>query len=175
MAYQISPELKERAIDLISRYHQHLLQATITYLFTDRATKTTCGKTILGKARKRAEIDKLLGREHEDFLIIVARDKWEKMDAEHQAHVLDHELSHCGVVVSNDGRLRWIIRQHDVAEFYSVFHRYAFRREELGNLIANPPKSDVIVSEAPVRRHIETADSEVDPGEDTEEMSEEAE
>jgi hypothetical protein len=159
MAYQISQELKERATVLINKYHQHLLQATITYLFTDRATKTTCGKTILGKARKRAEIDKLLGREHEDFLVIVAKDKWDQMDIEHQDHVIDHELSHCGVVVSNDGRLRWIIRQHDVAEFYSIFHRYSFRRQEFSDLIANPPKSDIIVQEAPIRRRIETAPS----------------
>jgi hypothetical protein len=133
-------ELLQIAKSLIEANHTHLLKAKITFVYQDKAPKTGDGKVILGKARKRTEIDKLLGREHEDFIIIIGKDKWDEANEEERRCLLDHELSHCGVVVSNKGNLKWIMLRHDLEEFVPILSRYAYLRDQLGDIVSNPPK-----------------------------------
>lgn len=144
--YTIADEVKIVAESLIRQYHQHLSRAKITYLFRDQAWKTRDGMVILGRASKRSKIDKLLSREQEDFIVIIGRDKWDKLNDEEKRALVDHELCHCGVIVSSSGEMKWILRSHPIEEFPEILARYEFKRQELGNLIQNPP-SPIIDSE----------------------------
>jgi maltodextrin utilization protein YvdJ len=155
--YEISEEVKTLAKELIDRYHQHLKAAKIVYLFRDKAWATQDGKVILGNARKRSEVDKLLGREHEDFLIILGKDKWALSDDNKKKWMVDHELNHCGALVSNKGVVKWIIKKHDVEEFYAMWQRYEFKREEVKNAIFTPPKDPL--AGAGASRMIQTTES----------------
>ena len=136
----VTEDVSRMTQELIDRYHQHLKPAKIVYLFRDKAWATQDGKVILGRARKRSEVDKLLGREHEDFLIIIGKDKWTTADENKKMWLVDHELSHCGCLVSNKGVVKWIIKKHDVEEFYSMWQRHEFKREEVKNMVLSPPK-----------------------------------
>ena len=125
MAYSlVTKDVVEMAEELIR--HPHLLKARISYLFRDREWTGSGGKVILGKAAARDEIDKLLSKNSEDFIILIARPTWDDMDEEKRRALLDHELS------------------HTIEEFPEVLARYAFKRRELGELIENPPKSVVV-------------------------------
>jgi len=145
-------EVESLANEIIDKHHRHLLKAHITYLFRDRPWKTSESRTILGRASKRNEIDKLLSPKKEDFIILLARPTWDKADLEHKKFLLDHELSHCGVMVSTDGDSKWILRRHVIEEFPENLARFEFRRKELGDLIEKPPSA--IVSKPAVQRHL---------------------
>ena len=157
MSYEMGEEVKTLAQGLIDRYHQHLKAAKIVYLFRDKAWATQDGKVILGRARKRSEIDKMLGREHEDFLIIIGKDKWTTADEEKRGWLVDHELSHCGCLVSNKGVVKWIIKKHDVEEFYTMWKRYEFKRQEVQTAIFSPPRDPL--SGPGAQRMIQTSEN----------------
>jgi hypothetical protein len=146
-----SEEVRTTAENIIMRHHRHLTDAHISYLFREKGWKTACGKTVLGKAAKRSEIDKLLSNREEDFIIMISRPDWERMNSRERESLLDHELCHCGAVVSNDGRIKWIVRQHDIGQFASILARYDFERQKLGNLIENPPDDELIYGQPTTR------------------------
>jgi len=148
--YEISREVEAVARPLIEANHRHLLTARITFLFRDRAWKTPENRTILGRAAKRNELDKVLSEREEDFIIIIAKPTWERMTDEEKSQVVDHELCHCSVLISNSGVRKWMLRKHPIEDFPENLARYEFRRRQLGDLIANPPSP--IVSPAPRRR-----------------------
>ncbi len=153
MDYERSPEVEAIARDLIPRFHRHLLDgnARIAYLFRDRAWKTTSQMVILGKASKRSEIDKVLSANREDFIIIIAKPDWDKLDSPKKEILVDHELAHCGVLITNRGDQKWIILDHPIEEFPEILARHESRRQELGALIENPPLK-IISSQTPLRR-----------------------
>ena len=140
-------EVISLAKHLIQKNHQHLMDANISLLWRDREWKRGDGYTILGKASKRNEIDKLLSNRHEDFIIILVKPSWEKKKAEENEALLDHELCHCGVFIGNDGSKKWILRGHPIEEFPENLARYEFKRKALGELIQNPPSPIVVKQE----------------------------
>jgi len=144
-------EVRDTAENLIASHHRYLSDAHISYLFRDKGWKTTCGRTILGKAAKRTEIDKLLSNREEDFIIIIAKPDWEKMDSREKESLLDHELYHCGAIMTNEGRIKWIIRKHDIEQFAQVLKRYDFERQKFGGLIENPPENEIIYGQPTTR------------------------
>lgn len=97
MMYELaSAEVGELGQKLIEKDHRHLMEANISYLFRDSPWKTGGdGRTILGKAAKRNEIDKLLSQRKEDFIIIIPKPTWDKMSEDERRCVIDHELCHC--------------------------------------------------------------------------------
>lgn len=148
--YEISSEVEAVARPLIEANHRHLLTARITFLFRDREWKTPEHRTILGRAAKRNELDKVLSEREEDFIVIIAKPTWDGMNDEEKRQVVDHELCHCGVFLSNSGARKWILRKHPIEDFPENLARFEFRRRQLGELIENPPPP--IVSPAPRRR-----------------------
>jgi hypothetical protein len=157
-------EVTTIAQDLIGRHHSHLREAHITYLFREKGWTTTCGKTVLGKAAKRTEIDKILSPREEDFIVIVSKPDWEEMDEINRKHLIDHELSHMGVIVSEDGQtLKWIIRKHDIEEFASILARYSHKQQELGELIAHPPENEIITQQPKTIRRFRMGDGSAAP------------
>ncbi len=154
MEYERAPEVEAVGHDLIPRYHRHLLDgnARIAYLFRDKAWKTTSQMTILGKASKRSEIDKTLSANREDFIIIIAKPEWDKLDSIKKEILIDHELSHCGVLINNRGDQKWIILDHPIQEFPEILGRHESVRQALGALIENPPAKIIASAEPQARR-----------------------
>jgi hypothetical protein len=139
-----SAEVVEMGQKIIEKDHRHLLEANITYLFRDSAWKTGGdGRTILGKASKRNEIDKVLSQRKEDFIIIIPKPTWDKMSEDERKCVIDHECCHCGIKLSSGGDKKWFLRKHPIEEFPENLARFSARRDQLGALIAEPPSAIV--------------------------------
>lgn len=134
-------EVEEMAKEIIEKDHRHLLKANITYLFRDRPWNTGDGRTILGKAAKRNEIDKLLSHRSEDFIVILAKPRWEKMTEEERRCLLDHELCHAGILLDNGGNSKWKLRRHTIEEFPENLARFPAKRQLMGLLIEKPPSA----------------------------------
>jgi predicted TIM-barrel fold metal-dependent hydrolase len=150
--YELAPkEVVDLAHAMIEKDHPHLLDANITYLFREEAWKSGDGRTILGKAAKRNEIDRVLSQRQEDFIIILVKPRWDKMNEEERRCLVDHELCHCGVMVTNSGEKKWKLRKHPIEEFPENLARFAFRRDQMGVLIENPP-SAVVTKPVPSRK-----------------------
>jgi hypothetical protein len=146
-----SEDVAKSAEALIHKNHTHLIDAKITILFRETEWKRGDGCTILGKASKRNEIDQLLSERKEDFIIILVKPTWEKMKIEERDALLDHELCHCGIMITNSGDNKWIIRDHPIQEFPENLARFEHLRKRLGELIQNPP-SPISVKEAKSRK-----------------------
>ena len=155
--YKLAPEVEEVAKPLIDSYHRHLLEAKVTFVFRDRAWKKGDGRTVLGKAAKRNELDELLSERKEDFVIMIAEEKWNDMDDDHRKSLVDHEICHCGVVVDQAGEKKWIIRDHPIQEFPENLARFEFRRHDISHLIENPT-SAVMAKQSPLRKIITAAE-----------------
>jgi len=138
-----SKDVEDMAKLIISKDHTHLLNANITYLFREQPWKAGDGRTVLGKAAKRNDIDRILSNRKEDFIVILVKPRWDKFTEEEKKCLLDHELCHCGVMVSNSGEKKWKLRRHPIEEFPENLARFAFRREQMGLLIENPPSAVV--------------------------------
>jgi len=94
--YQMADqEVVEMAGQILEKDHSHLLDANISYLFRDRPWKKGDGRTVLGRASKRNEIDRVLSQKREDFIVIIAKPRWDSMTEEERRCLLDHELCHC--------------------------------------------------------------------------------
>lgn len=146
-----SSDVVEIAQRLIEKDHRHLVEANISILFRDRPYASSGGRTILGKAAKRDEVDKLLSQRKEDFIIILPKPTWDKMSEEERRCVLDHELCHCGIRLTTGGEKKWVLRKHVIEEFPENLARYAIRRDQYGDLISNPP-SAIMVKQSSLRR-----------------------
>lgn len=104
--YKKAPEVKIIADDLMEKYHHHLIGVPVFYVFHEQA-KEKKGRTVLATASKQGGLMALMARnmlpqhdfgtakDAEFFLIDVAHDAWEKLTAEQQTALVDHELSHC--------------------------------------------------------------------------------
>lgn len=153
MEYERGDEVEAIARNLIPRFHRHLIDgnARIAYLFRDKAWKTT-SSVILGRASKRSEIDKFLSANREDFIIIMAKPEWDKLDSSKKEILVDHELSHMGIIVSSTGVSKWIILDHPIEEFPEILARHESKRQELGALIESPPPKILVSPEPTARR-----------------------
>jgi hypothetical protein len=96
----------------------------------------------------------VLSKAGEDFVIIIGKDKWEKMSDEDRRCLVDHELCHAGVKVSK-GVSEWVLRRHVIEDFPENLARFESRRKRLGELIAEPP-NPVIMAERKRRRLIKS-------------------
>ena len=137
--YEFAPEVETAAKPLIEAYHGHLKEAHISYVFRDKAWRKACSRVVLGKAARRNELDQLLSPKTEDFVMIIAKDKWETMSDVEKRALIDHELCHMGVSISADATTKFILRPHLIEEFPENLARFEHRRLALGNLIQNPP------------------------------------
>jgi hypothetical protein len=149
MAFEMAPEVEKIAQPLIEGHHSHLLKAKISYVFKDKAWKTGDSQVVLGKAAKRNDLDRLLSHNAEDFVMLIGKDKWAKMDEIDQRCLVDHELCHMGVTVDTEGKAKFCLRKHVIEEFPENLARFERRREALVGLIEKPPSA---IKEVGIRR-----------------------
>ena len=109
---------------LIEKYHPHLLDAGIGFIFRDKAVMSG-GRRVLGEAslisaKMQTQIDL-------DFLIWIAKDAWDESTEEFRIALIDHELCHC---VVND-RGGFTTCPHDVQEFEAIIERHGIYNSSL--------------------------------------------
>ena len=113
------------AEQLIEEYHPHLEKARIGFVFRKKAQKSG-GVRVLGQTQKINP--KLQVCLELDFLIWISKEDWEEKFTDAQQHALvDHELSHCGFDVDNG----WVMRPHDVQEFWHIIKRHGLWSADL--------------------------------------------
>lgn len=92
--------------------------AKVKYLFVDRKWNK------LGEcARATGKWRFLTGF---DFVITLNKEAWENMDDQSRRALLHHELSH---IEKRDDK--WVLRRHDIEEFFSTASRFGLWSESL--------------------------------------------
>lgn len=148
---QRSDEVESVAQILLAKYHAHLAEANVLYLFTD-ATRKKCDRVRLGSAAKMGSLQRFLSSGNEsvlsgpDFLMLIDSNIWPMLTEPQQRALVDHELCHMSVQVKN-GEEGWIrlpenadkgdfaewkysIRGHDLEEFNEILERHGFWRDD---------------------------------------------
>lgn len=120
--YEQAEAVEQIANGLIPNYKPDLVEARIMYVFVDKAG-TKNGREIWGKAKKVPAFWDWYAEK--DFLIEVALDKWNELDANQRTALVAHLLEHCiGEADEETADMKWKIRDPEVQEFTSVLQRY---------------------------------------------------
>lgn len=148
---QLADEARDLGSILIAKYHPHLADAKILYLFTDQKRKK-CDRVKVGSAAKMNAMQRFLASSMEsvesgpDFILLFDKNWWEVVEEPQQRALVDHELMHCSVSVKSglswirleDGEdkgdyseWRWSMRGHDVEEFKAVIERHGWWKSDI--------------------------------------------
>lgn len=132
--YFTAETVEQIAAGLIPNYHPELATARILYLFVDKASKRG-GKDVLGKAQKVTGWTQFALER--DFMIVVAADRWNELDANQRTALVDHLLERCtGEEDDEDGgSMKWTMRDPDVQEFGSILQRYGAWHQDLVSFV----------------------------------------
>lgn len=138
--YWRAPEVKKIADELILKHHVHLnrVDISIRYLFREPAAKSR-GRVVYGKARKVSGLNAyLVGLEHADrldddelvefFVVEIARVEWIGLTEAQRRALVDHELCHLDVELTDAGDIKLVTRGHDLEEFNEVVKRHGLWR-----------------------------------------------
>lgn len=125
--------------DLIGTHHMHLAEAKIALAWRMEWAEDADKRLTLGQAKKGSDLDREL---HDyDFVILLNHEAWNRagFDEQQREALIDHELCHCQVSLSDDGEPRedeygrtvWRIRKHDIEEFKDVVARHGLYTHSL--------------------------------------------
>lgn len=113
----------------VAASHPHLASANVALVWRHGGW-VKGGHPVLGSCKKASDCDfELAGY---DFVITLASDSWDELTAAQKAAVMDHECSHAGVELNedgsiktdDDGKTKWRIVPHDLEEFAGVVERH---------------------------------------------------
>jgi hypothetical protein len=136
--YDPATDVEKLALTLIPKYHSHLVNCKIAYLYKNKPIKSK-GRDVAATAEKvSAKSHALSGF---DFLIVIAFPTYRALDPALQLAVLDHELEHCWVEENEKtGKAKCVILPHDVEEFSQIVLRhglYTTSLLKLGNVVSD--------------------------------------
>lgn len=146
VTYSYAPEVEDIAVRLIAAHHTHLLDnghVRVEYLFRSE-TQETNGKTVWGKARKVSSLNAFLAIPKDEassdiaeapevepfFVIEIAADVWRTISSKQRIALVDHELSHCRVRLT-DGTVKLAVAPHDIEAFESDVRRHGLWRKDI--------------------------------------------
>lgn len=124
-----APEVAKIGKKLIGQFHTHLNGMDIRYVFRDKATKHL-GQTVQGTASVKSGLFAMLatGSTNSEGLtvgiITIAGDEWEKLDVAQRHRLVDHELCHLGVEITEGGGRKLVLIPHEIQEFADIWARY---------------------------------------------------
>jgi len=120
--YRLAPKVQEAAQELIARYHPHLQEARIAYLFR-QGSWTSRGRTVYGRARTASALWRFVSGI--DLVLVLHEETWQDLGRKGRKALLDHQLSHF-TPPSEDrqGYPRWGIAEQDIREFSQVIQRH---------------------------------------------------
>lgn len=120
--YSDAETVEQIANGLIPNHHPELGTARIQYVHVSKAGSKN-GRELWGKARKVSGLWEWALEK--DFVIEVALDKWNEMDASQRTALVDHLLECCtGDEDEESGDMKWKIRDPEVQEFATVLERH---------------------------------------------------
>lgn len=132
-------EALSMAREIIALHHDHLAHAAIAWMWhsTGNPEKpwASKGRVIFGKARKATAFESAINGEPLDFVIELNWDIWGRLPPEKQRALIDHELSHCGFELDEDGAVNYTMRPHDIEEFSGVLARHGAWTVDLEQMI----------------------------------------
>ena len=114
--------------DLIPRFHPHLAEARILYLFVGELPATR-GKTKLAKVKKAGALEQYLS--DADFVLLLDQGEWERMGNAKRRALIDHELCHCTMDRDKFNRPRYGLRAHDLEEFTEIVERHGLWQRDV--------------------------------------------
>lgn len=119
---------------LIGNYHPELAEARILYIFVSEASKKG-GVELYGRVKKVSGFNEWYMEV--DFIIEVAADKWNELDASQRTALVDHLLERCtGEENEKTGEMSWKIREPDVQEFESILNRHGAWHSTLAGFVS---------------------------------------
>lgn len=138
-----APEVEKDAKELISRFHPHLLDAKISYIFRDGKWEKDC-RPVMGDVKLMSPYHRVLTGL--DFGIIVNYRLWLSITSrkQHQA-IIDHLLAYCGYTEDKNGDRKWKKVVPTIAEFPEVVARHGAYNEtvvELADSLAEFEKGE---------------------------------
>ena len=129
-------DLKSVADPLIEKYHSHLTNCNIYYLFRDTEKKEK-GEIVYGEAKRAGEFENFFTGS--DFIIAVYRYGWDRyMDSQQHIALMDHLLSHCRQAkdkldswkFDKYGNPVWVFQKPDAKMFFDVIQRHGAWNEQ---------------------------------------------
>jgi hypothetical protein len=123
--YALAQEAQALGEELIPKYHPHLQNCRVEYVFNEGAMKTK-GKELLARAKKKSGLDAFLfAPPTEDepkpfFVIEINKPAWDALNKKQKRALVDHELCHCLWDVEKG----LYMRTHDVEEFSEIIKRH---------------------------------------------------
>jgi hypothetical protein len=122
----IRDELIEKILNEVAEeHHGHLERAKLVVVVKPRAgRKGCCGGLGQLKTPSRAMLALLKDQEigEPSYILLLGRDKWEKLSPEARRRALDHFLCHAGGIDTDRGR--WFKVEHDCEEFTAILKRH---------------------------------------------------
>jgi len=154
--YFEATDVSEIAEDLISKYHQHLIDFSvrIRYVFVDK-TLTSGGKDVWGTCRKVSGLNAYLEGKNDDgesfFVITISKEIWNILPLEKKKALVDHELCHAWAELKKskkkdedpnvDCHVKLGIKTHDLEEFSCIVRRHGLWREDIEDFVESALKS----------------------------------
>ena len=126
--FEPAPEVERIAWELINKYHNHLINAKIKYLFR-YGPWTSKKRETLGKAVKVSGVNQFLTGL--DFIIMINAEVWDQLGYKEKVALVDHELEHC---CEEDDK--YFVQGHDVEDFLAVIKRNGFWTPDLKKIEA---------------------------------------
>jgi hypothetical protein len=134
-----APEVEAIAKNLIPKYHPHLADSRIEYVFINNVPKKG-GKEVWGTMRKITSLAAYLGADQHSkeqgvndpfFVLSISRPVWDELGTKERTALVDHELCHGGVEVDEEGDYKLGIIPHDLEEFSCIVERYGMWRKDV--------------------------------------------
>jgi hypothetical protein len=130
--WDASATIKDTVEDLLGKHHPEIASASFGYVFKDKASAAELEAGIVAMAKKVPPMYKLLSKDDLDFVIVVAKDMWDELEAaEREAH-LDSALCSCSVKLQEDGDFKldaagnpiYCLRAFDLQGHSEILQRY---------------------------------------------------
>lgn len=139
-------ELTEMGMEAIRRWHPHLAEFPIRFVWRDVMRKVK-----LKKAAGTAEIVKgrfatfVMTDEEKEmegqsdgpamFWIEIAEEAWIELSDDQRWVLLDHELRHCILEESDGGGMKLALAPHDLEEFEDIARRHGVWHPGIGTFV----------------------------------------
>lgn len=128
--YELAPEVERYGKKLVKKYHAHLDNYDIVYLFVDKASKKN-KHVVMAKAGLAPLFSRILADVGKGpachFVMIVAKPEWQGLDEKQREALVDHELCHMGLNKDGDPTLL----QHDIQEFNAIIERHGLWYQDI--------------------------------------------
>lgn len=145
-SYVKAPDVQAIAEGLIPKFHPHLSDAHIEYVFSNKVPKKG-GKEVWGTMRKVTGLNAYLGLMSRDdavcddaentpfFCMVISAPVWDELNSDQRTALVDHELCHAYCEEAEDAKLKLSIMPHDLEEFTQIVQRYGLWREDVKRFV----------------------------------------